>query len=93
MAGVCWASVPPSAVRPGLASHYLLLAPLLPSVWSLPKVSVPAELLTELAHLRAVAQKATESLLLEGSPARQQKTRPDGQEPRRALSVRANRCI
>ena len=91
MASLCLASSRLLHIRPGLALHYLLLAPLVPSVPSPLEVSVPGELLTTGTHLPAVEQKATESLLPEGSPAGQQRTRPASQEHARALLARANR--
>ena len=93
MASLCLASSRLLHIRPGLALHYLLLAPLVPSVPSPLEVSVPGELLTIGTHLPAVEQKATESLLPKGSPAGQQRTRPASQEHAWALLARANRRI
>ena len=90
---LCLASSRLLHIGPGLASHYLLLAPLVLSVRSPLEVSVPGELLTVFTHLEAVERKATESLLPGESPAGQQRTRPASQECARALSARVSRRI
>ena len=92
VASLCLSSSRLLPVRPGLALHYLLLAPLVPSVPSPLEVSVPGEMLTVCTHLPAVEQKATESLLPEGSPAGQQRARPASQKHARVLLARANRA-